>query len=220
MKTKLLLHICCGPCSLSVLDWLKKQDFDVTGFFFNPNIQPLAEYMRRRESTKEACESKKTPLIMADALPFEEQSWCWETSLNEEADKIKLTGSDKSLDKIPPALHPVPWFRLMHQRELDRCELCWNIRIKKSAEYAKAQGFDAISTTLLYSKYQNHEILKASSGAYAKALDLDFVYYDFREFWQDGIDQSRQMGIYRQAYCGCIFSEYARYAKQIQKLTS
>ena len=99
-----------------------------------------------------------------------------------------------------------------------RCPICYDLRLERAAEEAKKRGFSHFSTTLLYSKYQRHELIKEIGQEKAEKFGVKFYYYDFREGWQKGIDESRAMGIYRQPYCGCVLSEAERYSKRIERL--
>lgn len=97
--------------------------------------------------------------------------------------------------------------------EDSRCGLCYAMRLRPTAERALARGADAFSSTLLYSRYQNHALIKQHGEALAAELGIPFYYEDFRSGWQEGIDQAIEMGLYRQPYCGCIYSEQERYDK-------
>lgn len=99
-----------------------------------------------------------------------------------------------------------------------RCSICYDIRLEKTVEYAKSHGFEAFSTTLLYSRYQKHDLIKEKCQALARQFNIDFLYDDFREGWQQGIDSSISKGLYRQPYCGCIYSERERYDNRLKKL--
>lgn len=100
----------------------------------------------------------------------------------------------------------------------NRCkEYCYKVRLEQTAKYAKEHGYDAFTTTLLVSPYQNHEALIEVANEMAKKYDIDFVYRDFRVGFREGQNKARELGLYMQKYCGCIFSEEDRYSKQIQK---
>jgi len=89
-----------------------------------------------------------------------------------------------------------------------RCEdYCYPKRLRKAMEYAKQNGFDTVSTTLLYSIYQKHEYIEELMYGLANEIGLDFLYRDYREGWQEGQDTARATGLYMQKYCGCVFSE-------------
>ncbi len=101
--------------------------------------------------------------------------------------------------------------------EQERCSRCYEMRLVQTAEKAAANGFEAFTTTLLYSKYQNHQLLSTRCEQLAGQYQTAFFYEDFRQGWQQGIDESRDMGLYRQPYCGCIYSEQERYDRRKRK---
>ena len=89
-----------------------------------------------------------------------------------------------------------------------RCqEYCYPKRLRQAFEFAKSEGFDAITTTLLYSIYQKHDFIKDLMTSLSAEYGIEFVYRDFREGWQEGQDEARRIGLYMQKYCGCVFSE-------------
>jgi predicted adenine nucleotide alpha hydrolase (AANH) superfamily ATPase len=93
----------------------------------------------------------------------------------------------------------------------DRCDFCYRWRLEETARHAAANGFDAFSTSLLYSRFQKHALIHDYGQALARHYGVAFHYQDFRTGWKEGIDASRAMGLYRQQYCGCIYSEQDRY---------
>lgn len=100
----------------------------------------------------------------------------------------------------------------------NRCSnYCYKVRLEQTAKFAKENGFDAITTTLFVSPYQNHEVLKEVCEQVCKKYGLEFVYRDFRIGFREGQTKARELGLYMQKYCGCIFSEEDRYSKQILK---
>lgn len=258
---RVLVHLCCGPCAITVCQELSRQGLDVTGLFFNPNIQPLAEYLRRREGAARVAERLGIPLIMGDTLPLAEQVWddplgrlpveasAADVTLSAERTTVSPavgpegSGRPVSLDALaanadalpgiatasasspprnpfpdfPPAVHPGPWLRHVAPDPGNRCPACWYVRIAKTAVLAKRWGFGAFSSSLLYSRYQRHEMLQTQGRDLAAALGVEFVYQDFRLFWQQGIELSKEWGIYRQPYCGCLYSEYERYRRAWKK---
>ncbi|MFA5509859.1 MAG: epoxyqueuosine reductase QueH [Candidatus Cloacimonadaceae bacterium] len=94
-----------------------------------------------------------------------------------------------------------------------RCAHCYEVRLEAAAKLAKEEGFDAFSSTLLYSRYQKHELIIETAERMAARYDIPFFYRDWRGLWQKGIELSKEAGMYRQKYCGCIFSEAERYGK-------
>lgn len=98
-------------------------------------------------------------------------------------------------------------------REANRCEYCYHARLTTAAKVAKKGKFDCFSTTLLYSKFQKHSMIQAIGESVAESVGVRFFYEDFRPGWKQGVDESKKRGMYRQGYCGCIYSEKERYFK-------
>lgn len=182
---KALLHICCGPCAIMPIMLLSEEGYELTGYFHNPNIQPLSEYLRRREGAAQCAASLNLPMLYDDAA-WDLQEW------------LKK--------QMPNASSPA------------RCRNCIDMRLESTALKAKELGLPAFGTSLLYSRHQPHEHIKSSGAAIAARHGLEFIYRDFRSYWQEGIDISKAWQIYRQAWCGCIFSENERYAKKLAQL--
>ena len=101
--------------------------------------------------------------------------------------------------------------------ENGRCRMCYTWRLQETARFAAENGFDAFTSTLFYSIYQQHDLMKETAEHFAQAYGVDFYYEDFRPGWQEGIDISQELELYRQPYCGCIFSEEERYSRAIRK---
>jgi len=106
---------------------------------------------------------------------------------------------------------PEAWLRDVAFREDRRCLICYTKRLESAARVARRGGYDAFTTTLLYSKRQKHELLRELAEAVAEEAGTRFLYRDFRKGWKAGIESSREMGLYRQEYCGCLFSERDRF---------
>ena len=178
MGERVLMHICCGPCGIYPVESLRAEGFEVTGFFFNPNIQPLQEYRRRKDAVK----------AMSDQLGL--------SMLYKEDYDLK------------------DWLRQVAFREEFRCELCFNLRLHHTALYAAKGKFDYFTSSLFYSKHQKHELAREVGEEIAKEKKVRFLYRDFRDGWKAGIARSIEMGLYRQQYCGCIYSEYDRFSQK------
>ena len=176
---RVLLHICCGPCSITTIEALRDRGLEVTGLFYNPNIHPLTEYAKRRDGCLEVAERLGVRVIVKD-----------------------------------DEYEPQAWFRAVAHRENNRCFHCYALRMERTASIAKNGGFDHFTTTLLYSKYQKHDVI-AGLGRDLATARTRFLYADFREGWQEGIDRSKAWEIYRQQYCGCLYSENERYKREL-----
>ena len=94
----------------------------------------------------------------------------------------------------------------------DRCRYCYASRLEETARAAAAGGFDAWTSSLLYSRYQDHDEIRRLGDAFGQQYGVAFHYDDYRSGWQEGIRLSRELAMYRQQYCGCIYSEKERYA--------
>lgn len=102
-------------------------------------------------------------------------------------------------------------------KEEKRCATCYKMRFERTAKLAREHGFDGFSTTLLYSTYQNHSLIRSQGNNASEIHQLPFVYQDFRVGWQQGIDEANRSNLYRQSYCGCIYSEQERYDNRLKK---
>lgn len=109
----------------------------------------------------------------------------------------------------------VDFVRTAAFRESERCRFCYQMRIEKAAQIASKGNFDAFTTTLMYSKWQDHDLMKEFCELASDKYKVAFHYEDYREGWQEGINMSKDQGMYRQQYCGCIYSEEDRYRKQL-----
>lgn len=172
---KLLLHMCCAPCSIYPLRSLEDQGYDVMGFFYRHNIHPYSECLKRQETLETFAKSKGFRLICQPGYDLE------------------------------------GFIRNVAFREKDRCSFCYFDRLQATARLAKRGKFDAFSTTLLYSKFQKHEMIRSIGESIASTVGVKFYYQDFRKGWKEGIETSKRLGMYRQPYCGCIYSEKERY---------
>jgi len=94
-----------------------------------------------------------------------------------------------------------------------RCEQCYRMRLDAAARAAREKGFTVYTSSLLYSKFQRHDAIASIGRETAEECGIEFYYEDFRQGWREGIVESKAMGLYRQQYCGCIYSERDRYRK-------
>ena len=107
----------------------------------------------------------------------------------------------------------------MLEEPVVRCAFCYRMRLRYTAKYAADHGFTAFSTTLLYSPYQKHELIVKTAEAAAAEFGVGFYYQDWRPHYQEGVDISLALGLYRQPYCGCVFSERDRYMERKKNQT-
>ncbi len=168
---RVLLHICCANCAIYPLDLLRSEGHEVMGFFFNPNVQPYSEFLKRKEAVERLSAESGLRVIFPREYPLEE------------------------------------FFRKVAFRESMRCTICYQWRIETTANVARRGKFDAFTTTLLFSKHQSHDLIRELGEAAHRARGPIFLYRDFRKGWELGRSKSLEMGLYRQRYCGCLFSE-------------
>jgi predicted adenine nucleotide alpha hydrolase (AANH) superfamily ATPase len=178
----ILVHICCAPCSIFPIEDLKRQGHKIAGFFYNPNIQPYSEYLKRKAEAEKCSKKAGINVIYGD---YDIEKYFEYIIYNE--DGIK-----------------------------NRCPICWWLRMQQAAKFAKENGFDAFTTTLLGSPYQNHDILKKICEDISEKAGLDFYYQDFRPGFKDAQKKARAEGMYLQNYCGCLFSEKDRMEKRVK----
>lgn len=97
----------------------------------------------------------------------------------------------------------------------DRCRFCYRMRLEKAFKKGIEERADAVTTTLLYSKYQKHDVIRRTGEELSIQYGIPFLYRDFREGWNEGVEESKALDLYRQPYCGCIFSEKERYWRAV-----
>lgn len=174
---KILMHLCCGPCTAYPLSVLQKEGLTVEGFFYNPNIHPFKEFQRR--------------LAALEALS---------ARMGFKVEYHRRYGLKEYLRRV-----------VFHEEQ--RCAICYEMRLAAAVRQARAVGADAFTTTLLYSRYQQHDLIRWQAEQLAREHDVPFYYQDFREGWEQGVEMAREMNLYRQPYCGCIYSEQEQYDK-------
>ncbi|MDR3204050.1 MAG: epoxyqueuosine reductase QueH [Deltaproteobacteria bacterium] len=179
---KILLHVCCGPCAAWPLKTLlSRLGAEKTIFwFYNPNIQPREEFIRRRDGAA----------YLALEMPK----------------RLGLSTNGLTLDFSPP-YEPLKFLQAYAQSPSvpERCALCYSLRLTKAARRARELRADAFTTSLLYSRRQKHELIIQQGLAAAAEHGLDFYYQDFRQGWNEGIELSRDLDLYRQKSCGCVY---------------
>ena len=179
MKPKLLLHVCCAPCSSYVLEYLTKY-FDITVFYYNPNISSIDEYNKRL---------------------IEEERFVKEYPFNQ---IIKVIHGKYDNEKFEETIKG-----LENEKEGGvRCFKCYRLRLEESAKYAKENKFDYFTTTLSISPYKNSDKLNEIGHELEEEYGIKYLYSDFKKKngYKRSIELSREYNLYRQDYCGCVYS--------------
>ena len=179
---KLLLHSCCGPCSSGVIGQLAK-DYKVTILFYNPNIQPNDEYDKRLEAQR----------IIVDKMNAE---YGYDVSLIED-------------EYIPQEFFDIARGLEEEKEGGARCKECFALRLDRTASFASSHGYDIFTTTLSISPHKDYELINEIGLAMVDKYGVDYMCANFKknDGYLNSIKNSKKYGIYRQEYCGCIFSK-------------
>ncbi|MDD6762365.1 MAG: epoxyqueuosine reductase QueH [Clostridiales bacterium] len=182
LKPSLLLHACCAPCSSYVLEYLNEY-FEITVFFYNPNITEKIEYERRAEEIKR---------LIAE-LPHKNEI----KLLYGKYDPESFLTLSKGMETLPEGG--------------ERCFKCYRLRLEETAKAAKKGGFDYFTTTLSISPHKNAQKLNEIGAELSEKYDVPYLFSDFKK--KNGYKRSCELsavyGLYRQSYCGCAFSKAA-----------
>ena len=187
VRPKLVLHACCAPCSSYVLEYLSSY-FEITLFFYNPNIDPPEEYERRLAELRRFC---------AEA-PFAQQV----TFLEAPYDPESFSRAAQGLEHVPEGGV--------------RCQNCFRLRLTRTALAAQSLGADYFTTTLSISPHKNAQLLNQIGLELAQTYGVPYLCSDFKkkEGYKRSIALSQAYGLYRQDYCGCRFSRQAAAARR------
>lgn len=175
-KPKLLLHSCCAPCSSFCIEKLK-DNFDITVYYYNPNMDSLDEFNLRAEEQIKFCKISGVKCIV------------------ENFDSSEFYSKIKGLEDEP--------------ERGKRCFVCYELRLNKTAEFAKINGFEYFTTTLTLSPLKNAEKLNEIGEKVASKVGVKFLNSDFKKNggYLRSIELSKEYNLYRQNYCGCIYSK-------------
>jgi len=173
---KVLIHCCCAHCAAYTVDYWSRQGYEVSAFWYNPNIHPYLEHQQRLEAMKSFAQELNLPLVVSEGYDL------------------------------------IDYFRQVVGHESERCRYCFRLRLSKTAETARQAGFDAFTTTLLISPHQKHNLIFEVGHELANETGMDFLYADLRKRYSDSRRMTKGLNLHRQQYCGCVYSEWERYA--------
>ncbi len=185
----LLLHSCCAPCSSYCLEYLS-QYFAITILYYNPNISPESEYRKRVAEQKRLI----AELPVKNKVEFAEGSY----------DPKAFFDMAKGMEELPEGG--------------ERCFKCYELRLREAAVYAKEHGYDWFTTTLSISPHKNAEKLNEIGERLEKEYGVKYLYADFKKKngYKRSIELSKEYNLYRQDYCGCVFSR-KNLSKDVEK---
>ena len=183
-KPKLLIHSCCGPCSSYVLDYLNNY-FDISIFYYNPNIFPEKEFVYRSKEQEEL--------------------------INKMGLDIKFIGREHRSQEF---YETVIGYENEPEKG-SRCSLCFKLRLEETAKYALENSYDYFTTTLSISPHKDAQLLNRIGKELEKVYGIKYLYSDFKkkDGYRKSVDLSKKYNMYRQEYCGCEFS-YKAYKKK------
>lgn len=187
-RPRLLLHSCCGPCSSYVMEYLA-QFFDITIFYYNPNISPETEFRFR------AAEQARLIEEMGLGVRYRLGKY----------DPERFFALSKGLEDLPEGG--------------ERCFRCYRLRLEETAQLAKAEGFDFFTTTLSISPHKNAQVLNEIGAELGAAYDVPYLFSDFKKKngYRRSCELSEIYRLYRQNYCGCPFSKAEAEARERNK---
>ncbi len=181
-KPKILLHSCCAPCSTTAIFTLAS-DYDITIFYYNPNIEPEKEYLKRK----------------GEEVKFVHR-------LKEQGYNIEILDTDYDNPAFEKIAAP-----LKDEREGGkRCEKCFLLRLEKTAITAKENGFDLFATTLTVSPHKNAELINSIGNMLEEKIGIKYLETNFKkkDGYKKSIQYSKDYELYRQDYCGCQYSNW------------
>ncbi len=190
-KPSLLLHACCAPCASYVIEYLSDY-FDITLFYYNPNISPKSEYDFRLSELERLC-AEHPKAVGIKILPCD-------------YDSKEFFSAVKGMEELPEGG--------------ERCRVCYSLRLEKTAEAAKKYGFDFFTTTLSISPYKNAEWLNETGQALEEKYAVSYLFSDFKKKngYKRSIELSAEYNLYRQDFCGCAFSKRDAEIRRLEKI--
>ncbi len=181
-KPTLLLHSCCGPCSTQVLTYLCPF-FNITVFYYNPNIEPYEEYLKRKyEQIRFIKEFKHENINFLDC----------------DYENVTFRTKTKGLEQ--------------EKEGKARCPVCFRLRLEATAIKAKELGFEYFGTTLTVSPHKNSKQINTLGGILQEKYNVKYLFSDFKkgDGYKKSIEYSKEYNLYRQDYCGCLFSKNSK----------
>ena len=180
IKKKLLLHSCCAPCSSYVIEYLSKY-LDITIFYYNPNISPIDEYLKRKEEQVRLINEIDT------------------------VNKVDIIDCDYDNDLYEEMIKGLE----LEPERGNRCSVCFNLRLEKTAMKAQELGYDYFGTTLTVSPYKNSNLINEIGLDLSSKYNIEYLISDFKKKngYKRSIELSSDYNLYRQDYCGCKYSK-------------
>ena len=216
---KLLVHACCGPCSIMPTRLLREAGHDIAVFYANSNIAPAAEYEKRLVELRSYAASQGFDVVEG---VYDPQAWEQVVAPIGEAIKQfspafgtqyaqRHVGTEESEETDAPSentqTHVATVAELLDdERRKERCRACYRLRLEEAARAAVENGFEALTTTLAVSPYQFTDVIHEELERACAQTGIEALFEDYRPYYDEATRISREIGMYRQNYCGCRFS--------------
>jgi len=184
----ILLHCCCAPCTILPLESLQRDGWQVALYYYNPNIHPQEEYEHRLAVLKDFAEAQAVSLQVG---AYDKERW---------EEEVGVLGGPY------PLIAKAGNFSQMEDAKRKRCRACYDLRFKTLASVGAAQGFQNLCTTLTISPYQFTREVQDSLTASAAEQSREALAMDWSSLYPQSVQRSRELGMYRQNYCGCRYS--------------
>ena len=213
MGARILLHACCGPCSLAPARILRERGQEPVIFYANSNIAPAREYAHRLDTLRTWAASIGVSVAEGAYDPA-----AWEHAVGSLGDEIRAKfglvadehaaafaqmHDEADTEHFPAVGNLAPEARAARR---ERCRACYRLRFEEAARYAADHGFDALGTTLSVSPYQYTSIIEEELKRASIEVGVDCAFSDYRPFYDEATRKSRELNMYRQNFCGCRFS--------------
>lgn len=186
---KLLLHACCGPCSLEPTRLLSADGYDLTIYYANSNIEPAEEYEHRLSTIRTWSDGEGLPLVEGT---YDQDAWEKTAGVIGDAAVAEAAGDVLGVDP---------------NKRKARCRACYRLRFEEAARYAADHGYACLGTTLSVSPYQYTDVIREELERAARQAGVEPVFRDFRPNYPEATRRSRALGMYRQNFCGCRISD-------------
>ena len=170
--SSVLVHCCCAHCTAYIVHYWRRQGYEVSTLWYNPNIHPYTEHQHRLEAMRSLAGQMDFPLVITEGYDI------------------------------------IDYFCRVVGHESERCRYCFRLRLLKTAETAIKMGFNSFTTSLLISPHQEHNLLHETGDRLAREKSVAFLYADLRKRYSDSRRMTKPLSLYRQQYCGCVYSEW------------
>lgn len=209
-QPRLLLHACCGPCSLEPTRILQERRFEPAIFYANSNIAPADEYERRRETLQAWAGSEGIDVFegIYDSAAWEATAGRIGDAALAEAEEHEPEGDQVQREAI---------LRVDPEKRRARCRACYRLRLEEAARFAFENGYEALGTTLTVSIYQYVDVIAEELERACAPYGLNVCFDDFRPQFDEAERRSKELGMYRQNYCGCRFSDLEAQAERAER---